>query len=221
MFLNKIPVSLTLLLLATLPALGQLRPGDPAAVGMSRAGLDHVAAMLDSEVRERGINAASIVVARRGTVVLHKNFGHLSAQAGSPPVGPDSVFVVGSITKTVTATALMILVERGQVSLNEPVSTYLPEFTGGERNKVRVINLLTHTSGLPDQLPENDQLRQAHAPISEFLKHTLHDAAAVHTRAPPIVTRAWESCWRRRSWRSSPECRFRISSARRSSNRWE
>ena len=79
---------------------------------------------------------------------------------------------MGSITKTVTATALMMLVERGQVSLNEPVSTYLPEFTGGEKKQVRVINLLTHTSGLPDQLPENNQLRQAHAPLSEFLKHT-------------------------------------------------
>ena len=51
----------------------------------------------------------------------------------------------GSITKTVTATALMILVERGKVSLNEPVSTYLPEFKGGEKDRVRVINLLTHT----------------------------------------------------------------------------
>jgi CubicO group peptidase (beta-lactamase class C family) len=158
--------------LVTLPALGQLRPGEPAAVGMSSAGLDHVAAMLDSEVRQHGLDAASILVARRGTVVLHKGFGHLSGQAGAPAVEPDSVYVVGSITKTVTATAMMILVERGQVSLNEKVSTYLPEFTGGERSKVRVINLLTHTSGLPDQLPENNELRQAHAPLSEFLKHT-------------------------------------------------
>jgi CubicO group peptidase (beta-lactamase class C family) len=169
---NKVSCGLVVLILCALPALGQLRPGDPAAVGMSRARLDHVAGMLESEVRLRGVNAASILVARRGTIVLHKGFGHLSAQTGAPAVGPDSLYVVGSITKTVTATALMMLVERGKVSLNEPVSTYLPEFTGGERNKVRVINLLTHTSGLPDQLPENNQLRQSHAPLSEFLKRT-------------------------------------------------
>lgn len=169
---KKISASVIVLLLSALPALGQLRPGDPAAVGMSRAGLDRVTELLDSEVHGRGVDAASILVARHGTIVLHKGFGHLSSETGAPPVEADSVYVVGSITKTVTATALMILVERGKVSLNEPVSTYLPEFTGGDRNKVRVINLLTHTSGLPDQLPENNQLRQAHVPLSEFLKHT-------------------------------------------------
>jgi CubicO group peptidase (beta-lactamase class C family) len=160
-----------LLSLARLAAFGQLRPGDAAEVGMSRARLDRASEMLEAEVRLRGVNAASILVSRRGTIVLHKGFGHLSSEAGSPAVGPDSIYVVGSITKTVTATALMILVDRGKVSLNEPVSTYLPEFTGGERKKVRVLDLLAHTSGLPDQLPENTQLRQAHAPISEFLKH--------------------------------------------------
>jgi CubicO group peptidase (beta-lactamase class C family) len=170
--MQKIPISLIVLLLSALTARGQLRPGDPATVGMSPAGIDRVTTMIDSEVRLRGLNAASILVARNGAIVLHKGFGHLSSQSGSPAVGPDSVYVVGSITKTVTATALMMLVERGQVSLNEPVSTYLPEFTGGEKKQVRVINLLTHTSGLPDQLPENNQLRQSHAPLSEFLKHT-------------------------------------------------
>ena len=65
-----------------------------------------------------------------------------------------------------------LLVERGLVSLNDPVKLYLPEFTGEERDKVRVRDLLTHTSGLPDMLPENTQLRRAHAPLSEFVKRT-------------------------------------------------
>src|SRR5205085_4454596 len=69
-----------------------------------------------------------------------------------------------------TATALMMLVERGQASLQDPVSAYLPEFTGGERSKVRVLDLLAHTSGLPDMLPENTELRRAHDPLSEFVK---------------------------------------------------
>jgi CubicO group peptidase (beta-lactamase class C family) len=158
--------------LVPLMALGQLRPGDAASVSMSNAGLDRVSSLLESEVRLRGMDAASILVARHGTIVLHKGFGHLSSQTGSPTVEPDSVYIVGSITKTLTATALMMLVERGRVSLNEPVSTYLPGFAGTERNKVRVLDLLAHTSGLPDQLPENEQLRRAHAPLSEFVKQT-------------------------------------------------
>jgi CubicO group peptidase (beta-lactamase class C family) len=172
MVLKPFFYSLVMLIFATLPTLGQLRPGDPASVGMSPAGLDRVTALLESQVRLKGLGAASILVARHGTIVLHKGFGHLSFQAGSPAVEPDSVYIVASVTKPVTATALMMLVERGKVSLNEPVSTYLPEFTGGERSKVRVLDLLAHTSGLPDQLPENAELRRAHAPLSEFVKRT-------------------------------------------------
>jgi CubicO group peptidase (beta-lactamase class C family) len=128
--------------------------------------------MVESAVRRGSIGAASILIARRGTIVLHKGFGHLSSEAGSPAVEPDSVYIVASLTKPVTAAALMILVQRGEVSLSEPVSTYLPEFKGGERSKVRVVDLLTHTSGLPDQLAEVDELRHARAPLSEFVKAT-------------------------------------------------
>ena len=159
-------------ILSIAPALAQLRPGDAASVGISRAGLDRVNAMLESEVREGRVGAASILIARRGTIVLHKGFGRLSQEPGSPAVEPDSVFLVASITKPVTATAMMMLVERGKVSLGEPVSTYLPEFKGGERSKARVLDLLAHTSALPDMLPENTELRRAHAPLSEFVKRS-------------------------------------------------
>src|SRR5690349_15257885 len=81
-------------LLPLMPALAQLQRGDPASVGVSRAGLDRVNLLLESEVRQ-GLGAASILVARRGTIVLHKGFGH---------AGPDSVYIVASITKPVTAT---------------------------------------------------------------------------------------------------------------------
>jgi CubicO group peptidase (beta-lactamase class C family) len=144
--------------------LAQLAPGNPEAVGISRAGLSRVDALLQAEVHPGAVDAASILIARHGTIVWHKGYG--------TKVEPDSVYIVASITKPVTATALMLLVERGKISLGDPVSTYLPEFTGGERDKVRVLDLLAHTSGLPDMLPENTELRRAHAPLSEFVKRT-------------------------------------------------
>ena len=64
----------------------------------------------------------------------------------------------------------MLLVERGQVSLNDPVSLYIPEFKGRERKKVQVRHLLSHTAGLPDMLPNNVDLRRAHAPLSAFVQ---------------------------------------------------
>src|SRR6266699_7217264 len=156
--------SLLLVTMSIAPSLAQLRPGDPAAAGISRAALDRVNLLLEAEVRQRHLGAASILIARRGTIVLYKGFGH--------SIEPDSVYLVASITKPVTATALMMLVERSKVTLADPVPTYLPEFTGGEKSKVRVLDLLAHTSGLPDMLPENTELRRAHAPLSEFVNRS-------------------------------------------------
>lgn len=159
-------------LVSAATALAQLRPGSPESVGVSSARLQVVTDLIESEIKSGRLTAASVLVARRDTVVLHRGFGHLSSAAGSPVTTADAIFQVASITKPVTAVALMMLVERGKVALTDPVSLYLPEFAGGERGKVRVRDLVTHTSGLPDMLPENVALRRAHAPLSEFVKGT-------------------------------------------------
>jgi CubicO group peptidase (beta-lactamase class C family) len=64
----------------------------------------------------------------------------------------------------------MTLVGKGQLRLEDPVRRFIPEFAGGARDKVTLRHLLTHTSGLPDMLPENEALRARHAPLSEFVK---------------------------------------------------
>jgi len=56
------------------------------------------------------------------------------------------------------------------VSLDDAVAVHLPEFDGAGRRAARVRDLLTHTSGLPDMLPENTALRRAHAPLAEFTR---------------------------------------------------
>jgi beta-lactamase class C len=71
-----------------------------------------------------------------------------------------------------TAAAVMVLMDRGQVSLSDPVQRFIPEFRGDGRDRVLVKHLLTHTSGLPDMLPENTELRKRHAPLSEFVAGT-------------------------------------------------
>ena len=159
-------------LLMTGMAAAQLRPAKPETVGISAARLESAAALLSGEVEQGRVLAASMIVARREKVVLHRGFGRLNAAAAVPATSPDTIFLLASITKPVAACALMLLAERGRVSLEEPVAHYLPEFRGEDRAKVRVRDLLSHTSGLPDMLPENIELRRAHAPLSEFVKHT-------------------------------------------------
>ena len=181
---NKL--GLTLVIAAAIPAVGaqalhaELKPGSPSSVGMSASQLDRAAGILRSEVEAGRISAAAITVARNNTIVLSKGFGKLTPSPGAPQIQPDSIFLLASITKPVTACALMILVDRGLVSLDDPVSQYLPEFTGGERPKIRVRDLLSHISGMPDMLPENRDLRRAHAPLSEFVRRA--------TRTPLLYT---------------------------------
>ncbi len=78
----------------------------------------------------------------------------------------NSIFLLASITKPMTAIAVMQLVDQGLVKLADPVKKFIPEFGDG---RVLVRHVLTHTSGLPDMLPENDALRKRHAGLKEFV----------------------------------------------------
>ncbi|MBM3278574.1 MAG: beta-lactamase family protein [Candidatus Handelsmanbacteria bacterium] len=145
----------------------------PAQAGISAKMLELAGQRLAEAVAAGQLTAASLVVARHGSLVFAQGYGCLSPDPASPAVQPDSVFLLASITKPVTAGALMRLVDRGQISLDDPVNQYLPEFQGGERPQVKVRHLLSHTSGLPDMLPENTALRRAHAPLGGFVEGAL------------------------------------------------
>jgi CubicO group peptidase (beta-lactamase class C family) len=64
----------------------------------------------------------------------------------------------------------MLLVEQGKLLISDRVADHLPEFGNRGKEAVRIHHLLTHTSGLPDMLPENTELRRQHAPLSEFVR---------------------------------------------------
>jgi CubicO group peptidase (beta-lactamase class C family) len=154
-------------------ASAQLSTAPPESVGMSGPQLERAAQLLQTETAEGRVLAASMLVARDGRVVLHRGFGRIHPTPESSPAKPDTVYLLASISKPISVAGLMLLVERGVVSLADPVSRYLPEFQGGDRAKVRVRDLLAHTSGLPDMLPENTELRRKHAPLSEFVARSM------------------------------------------------
>ncbi len=130
----------------------KLRPGTPEEVGMSAERIQHVADLAESWVAQGVHSALVVLVARKGVIVLHEAFGRLTPEVDSPPLQLDSIFPVASVTKPVTATAAMILVEDGLLGLNRPVSEYIPEFVGEGKDAVMVHHLLTHTTGLRDDV---------------------------------------------------------------------
>jgi CubicO group peptidase (beta-lactamase class C family) len=114
------------------------------------------------------VPAIALTLGRPNALLRPHAFGTL--QPGGPdPLPADAVFTVASITKPIVAMGVLLLVERGQIALGDKVADHIPEFAGKGRYGVRVRHLLTHTSGLPDLLPHDRDLRRANAPLSEFL----------------------------------------------------
>ena len=94
-----------------------------------------------------------VLVARRGTIVLHEAFGVRRPEEATPTLKRDSIFTVASIAKPITATAVMCLVEDGLIGLNRPFIDYVPELDiPGVQwlEEAKVADLLCHTSGIDD-----------------------------------------------------------------------
>jgi CubicO group peptidase (beta-lactamase class C family) len=86
-------------------------------------------------------------------VAYHKAFGNRALVPAPEAMTEDTIFDAASLTKVIATTpAVMLLIERGQVGLDAPVRTYLPEFTVGGKEFITVRELLTHTSGLPPDI---------------------------------------------------------------------
>ncbi|HXI39387.1 MAG TPA: serine hydrolase domain-containing protein [Bryobacteraceae bacterium] len=105
----------------------------------------------------------------RAAVLDVRQGGYRFSRAFGQARGPETPFLIASISKPMTAAGVMLLADRGKLALSDPVNKFIPEFAGGDRELVTVQHLLTHTSGLPDMLPENVELRRRHAPLADFV----------------------------------------------------
>jgi len=100
---------------------------------------------LDAAYPETGPGAAAIVV-KGGEVAYRGARGFANLELGVP-LSPDHVFRIGSITKQFTAGAILLLADRGRLSVEDPISKYLPDYpTHG--HTITIEHLLTHTSGI-------------------------------------------------------------------------
>ena len=102
-----------------------------------------------------------------GAADCHLQFSHRATASSTSPESQQ--FLVASITKSIVATVALQLVAEGRFGLSESVTDWLPEFPVGTFRRITIRHLLTHTCGLPDQLPDNTKLRMTQADLSEFL----------------------------------------------------
>jgi CubicO group peptidase (beta-lactamase class C family) len=93
--------------------------------------------------------AGSVTLVANGDKILHLSATGLADVGKDRPMKADSIFWIASMTKPITATAVMMMQDEGKLSVNDPVSKYLPEFTG-DKAGITIAQCLTHTSGLSE-----------------------------------------------------------------------
>jgi CubicO group peptidase (beta-lactamase class C family) len=121
------------------------------------------------EMAKYHVPGLSMGVVRYGKVILAKGYGLANVELGVP-ASPDTVYEIGSLSKQFTASAIMLLVEEGKISLDERVSKYLPDLPAAW-GEVTIRHLLTHTSGVPNYGGgDHDKLRGQDVTPSEIIK---------------------------------------------------
>lgn len=89
---------------------------------------------------------ASVIIMKDGEIIHQEGYGLANVEL-SVPITPDSIFRIGSVTKQFTSAAIMLLQQRGELSVSDPIGKYLPEYpTHG--HQITIENLLNHTSGI-------------------------------------------------------------------------
>jgi CubicO group peptidase (beta-lactamase class C family) len=151
--------------LATVPAEAAAF-GPPPGAELKLEKLDAIESFVDGEVAAGRIPGAIVLIQQHGKRVYFKCFGKRDVDAGTP-MTEDAIFPIHSVTKTITSVAAMMLVDRGTIALDDPVSKYIPSFAGMKvgverkdesgktvldpvalRRPITIEDLLLHTSGI-------------------------------------------------------------------------
>lgn len=109
--------------------------------------------IVQEAIDDHQIPGAVLLVGHNGVLVYRKPFGSRSLEPRRESMTLDTIFDLASLTKVVaTTTAVMQLVEKGQLRDNDPVAKYIPEFAQNGKEDITIRELLTHHSGLPADL---------------------------------------------------------------------
>ena len=148
-----------------------LKRVSPQESGMDPVRLSQVDRIIEESIKTGEIPGAVLAVVRDGKMAYLKAYGNKSVYPSQEKMTVNTVFDLASVSKPVgTAIAFMQLVEQGRVRLTDNVSMYIPGFkpwtdtVTGRKIEIRVVDLLTHTSGLPPYAPVATIVEQSGAP---------------------------------------------------------
>jgi CubicO group peptidase (beta-lactamase class C family) len=130
-----------------------------ASLASSITTADEIDDAVASSMASSKVPGLTLAVARGGEIVKLKAYGLANVELDAP-AGEETIYEIGSITKSFTATVVMDLVEEGKIDLDAPIETYLSDLPEAWK-RVTVRHLLTHTSGIPSYTGVGDFVKMA------------------------------------------------------------
>jgi CubicO group peptidase (beta-lactamase class C family) len=159
---------IAIFLLGALP----LSADEPAEVGMKAASLAEIPKRMQEFIDQKEISGTVTLLARQGKVVHLEAVGRADLEADRP-MRKDTIFAIASMTKPITATAVMILRDEGKLSIDDKVSKYIPRFKNASlkdappSRQLTIHDLITHTSGVGGSQQNQESLKKTVALIAE------------------------------------------------------
>src|SRR5437588_6376019 len=173
-------------IIAGRPSAGYAEQPSPISASFSRAKLQRVGDYIRNEIATAKIPGAILLIQQHGQPVYFENFG-VRDVATKLPMTADTIFRLYSMSKPITSVAAMMLVEDGKLSLDDPVSKYIPAFAGVKvgvdkrdqdgkpvlvleplNRPITVEDLLRHTSGLTYGFYGDSAVRKRYASVGLF-----------------------------------------------------
>jgi D-alanyl-D-alanine carboxypeptidase len=149
----------TVLMACTWALTSRPAAADQAAAASATQTLERAIAQ---ELSRRGGVGATVAIVENGRTIVAKGFGRRSVESPAP-VGDDTLFGIGSVTKQFTAAAALLLAEQGKLSVDDKVAKYYPGLT--RANDITLLDLMNHVSGYPDYYPLDFVDRRMSKPI--------------------------------------------------------
>ncbi len=157
-----------------------LAAADPKDAGLSPEALARLSAVMQREVDGKHVPGVAMAIARGGKLAYRRDIGLL--RPDGPPLPPDAIFRIYSMTKPIVSVALMMLVEDGKLFINDPIGKYVPaladpkvgvvrdgklELVAAER-AITIQDLLRHTSGLTYAFTGNTAVQRVYKEMGLF-----------------------------------------------------
>jgi CubicO group peptidase (beta-lactamase class C family) len=136
--------------LVAFPQPAILETAEPARLGLRAEALERLCAIIEGHIADNHYPGAQVAVARHGKLALYRSFGAARIAPERVAAGPDTLWLMYSNTKVVTAAAIWVLVEEGALTFHDRIADHVPEFARNGKGDITLLQVLTHQGGFPN-----------------------------------------------------------------------